>query len=52
MNAEDLIEDAMRDIRIIKCPECWGVGETLEGPCEDCGGQGRTVINQLEERPR
>jgi molecular chaperone DnaJ len=25
------------------CPECSGVGEVLEQPCRDCGGDGRVV---------
>jgi len=48
MDAEALIEAAMRDVRVVKCPRCSGVVETLEGPCEDCDGAGLTTTNRRE----
>jgi DnaJ-class molecular chaperone len=50
MDAKALIEDAMRHIRIIRCPRCAGVGETLAGPCPVCGGAGQTITNRLESK--
>jgi DnaJ-class molecular chaperone len=48
MDPEDLIEAAMRGVRIIVCLDCNGLGETLEGPCPECRGCGESTINELE----
>lgn len=54
MNADrtavNLIEAAMRGVRIAICGRCDGIGETLEGPCASCEGSGQTVTNRLETR--
>lgn len=46
----DLIEDAMQGVRVVLCTDCNGLGETLEGTCERCGGCGETTTNELETR--
>ena len=51
LTAVNLIEDAMRGVRIVQCPECFGIGETLEGPCERCDGAGATTTNRLKPCP-
>ncbi|MCU1353068.1 MAG: dnaJ [Acidimicrobiales bacterium] len=28
------------------CPVCSGLGEVIESPCEDCGGEGRTITDK------
>jgi DnaJ-class molecular chaperone len=48
LTAINLIEDAMRGVRIVKCEHCNGIGETLCGPCEECDGAGQTTTNRLE----
>jgi DnaJ-class molecular chaperone len=53
MNADrtavNLIEAAMRGVRIAVCGRCDGIGETLEGPCKDCDGAGlTTTTTELE----
>ncbi|MFL5861124.1 MAG: hypothetical protein ACJ780_10125 [Solirubrobacteraceae bacterium] len=54
MNADrtavNLIEAAMRGVRIAVCETCDGIGETLEGPCKDCDGAGLTTTNRRESR--
>ena len=50
MTAADLIEDAMQGVRVIVCPKCEGIGETLEGPCDRCNGCGASTTNELERR--
>jgi DnaJ-class molecular chaperone len=52
MNVRELIEDAMRGVRIVICGRCNGLGEigepTLRATCPDCRGCGETTINELE----
>lgn len=48
LTAINLIESAMRGVRIVTCPECFGICETLEGPCDACDGAGQTTTNRLE----
>lgn len=48
MNACQLIEEAMRGVRVVVCPDCNGLGETLEGGCHPCEGTGEIVTNDLE----
>lgn len=50
MNAKELIEGAMRGVRIIVCRSCNGLGEVLSGTCGECGGCGETTANELELR--
>ena len=47
MRACDLLRDAMRNVRVVQCTGCGGVGEKLSGPCEECRGCGLTTTTEL-----
>lgn len=52
MNARELIEEAMRGVRVVVCDRCKGLGEiglpSLRATCPECSGCGETTINELE----